>query len=161
MSPSRSEYLRVLADPPLDDGTSERGIRLASVDDRDALVGLVLDAYRGTIDDEGEGVQEARQAVDDWLARRIPPASVVIEEAGRIVAMSLVVMVSGRAYVDPVATASSWKGKGFGRRAVSASLRRLRDAGVHEAGATITDGNVASERLFASLGFARLGSWGT
>lgn len=160
MTRSRSEYLRVHADAPSVEVTSERGIRLASDDDRDALADLLLDAYRGTIDDEGEDVPAARRAADECLARRVSGGSVVIEEGERLVAMSFVVMVRGRAYVDPVATAAAWKQTGLGRRAVSASLQRLRDADVHEVGATITDGNVPSERLFASLGFVRVGPWG-
>lgn len=159
MTRSRSEYLRVHDDEATVDIPSDRGIRLANEADRDALADLLQDAYRGTIDDEGEGVTEARQAVDDWLEHRNADCSVVIEEGDRIVAMSFVVMVRGRAYIDPVATASAWKRNGVGRRAVSASLQRLHDAGVYEVGATITDGNVASEQLFAALGFVRLGPW--
>ena len=142
MTRSRSEYLRVHADAPALGVTSERGVRLASDDDRDALADLVLDAYRDTVDDEGEGSAEARQAVDDWLAGRIAACSVVIEEGERI-----------------VATAAARKRQGLGHRAVCASVRRLHDAGFGEVGATITDGNVASESLFASLGFVRL-VWG-
>lgn len=160
MARSRREYLRVGAHEPTVDVTSERGIRLANDEDRDTLADLLLDAYRGTVDDEGEGVPEARQAAEDWLARRIAACSVVIEEGERMVAMSFVIMVDGSAYIDPVATATSWKRQGLGRRAVSASLQRLHDAGVDEVGAVITDGNVASEQLFASLGFVRLGPWG-
>lgn len=156
---SRSEYLRVHPDAPPVDVASEPGIRLASDDDRDALADLLLDAYRGTVDDEGEDVPAARQAADDFLGRRIAAGSVVIEDGERIVSMSFVTMVDGRAYIDPVATASRCQRQGLGRRAVRASLQRLHGAGVREVGATITDGNVPSERLFASLGFVRLGPW--
>jgi L-amino acid N-acyltransferase YncA len=37
-------------------------------------------------------------------------------------------------------------------------IESLADAGVREVGAAITDGNVASERLFVGLGFTRRGS---
>jgi L-amino acid N-acyltransferase YncA len=159
MTRSRSEHLLHDAHTPPVDIVAERGLRLAGDEDRDACAELVLDAYRGTVDDEGEGLVEARQAADDWLARRIAGCSVVIEEGDRIVALSFVVMVGGRAYIDPVATATAWQRQGFGRRAVSASLHRLRGAGHQEVGAVITDGNIASERLFASLGFVRAGAW--
>jgi L-amino acid N-acyltransferase YncA len=43
---------------------------------------------------------------------------------------------------------------------VLTSLRRLHRDGVDEVGAVITDGNLASERLFARLGFSRVGPWG-
>ena len=157
MTRSRSEYLRVHADAPSVAVISERGIRLASDHDRDALAGLLLDAYCGAVDDEGEDVPAAREAADECLARRVSGGSVVIEEGEHLVEMSFVVMVRGRAYIDPVATAAARKRKGLGRRAVSASLQRLHDADVHEVGATITDGIVPSERLFASLGLVRVG----
>lgn len=159
MTRSRSEYRRVHPVAAPLDVTSEPGVRVASDDDRHALADLVLDAYRGTVDDEGEGLAEAHEAVDGWLDRRIVECSVVIQEGDRIVAMSFAITVDGGVYIDPVATAAEWKRRGLGRRAVGASLRRLHDAGIDDIGATITDGNVASERLFASLGFVRVGSW--
>ena len=42
---------------------------------------------------------------------------------------------------------------------VRVCLGSLGDAGISEVGATITDGNVASERLFIGLGFHRQGPW--
>lgn len=160
MKRSRSEHLLVDVHTPPVDISAERGLRLAGDEDRDAFADLALDAYRGTVDDEGEGPVEARQAADDWLARRIAGCSVVIEEGDHIVALSFAVVVGGRAYIDPVATATAWKRQGLGRRAVRASLHRLEGAGHQEVGAVITDGNIASERLFASLGFVRVGRWG-
>lgn len=159
MRPSRSEYLRVDVDAPTTEATTSHRVRLARDDDRDELASLLLDAYRGTVDDEGEGMPEALEAADRCLERRLTDSSVVIEDDAGIVAISFVVVVDGRRYIDPVATASSWKRRGLGRRAVTASLQRLHRSGVREVGATITDGNTASERLFASLGFVRLGPW--
>lgn len=155
----RSEYLRIDVDAATGEGRTAQRVRLARDDDRDELAGLLLDAYRGTVDDEGEGMPEALQAADRCLARRRTDSSVVIEEEAGIVAISFVVVVRGRMYIDPVATASSWKRQGLGRRVVTASLQRLRRSGVREVGATVTDGNTASERLFGSLGFVRVGPW--
>jgi hypothetical protein len=67
-------------------------VRAPDQPDRDRLATVVLDAYRGTVDDEGEDHEAALVAVDDWLSR--------------------------------------------------------------------ADGNAASARLFADLGFVRVGAWG-
>jgi L-amino acid N-acyltransferase YncA len=160
---TRSEYGLLGIGPPSNamaaPAAEEVGVRLARDDDRDAIAALLLDAYRGTVDDEGEGPTEARLAADEFLARRVPAWSVVIEDEHRLVAMAFVVEVGGRLYIDPVATAAGRKRQGLGRRAVTASLRRLKAAGVVEVRAVITDGNTASESLFTSLGFERLGVW--
>jgi hypothetical protein len=42
---------------------------------------------------------------------------------------------------------------------VQLCLASLAAIGISEVGATITDGNVASERLFTGLGFDRRGAW--
>ena len=76
-----------------------------------------------------------------------------------VMALSFVVVVKDRHYVDPVATAVPFKGAGLGRTAVDHSLSLLASDGVEEAGAVITDGNVPSERLFTSLGFTRVAAW--
>ncbi len=120
---------------------------------------MILDAYRGTVDDEGEDHEAALTAVDDWLSRLESPHSVALEQDGRIVAVSFVVNVAGREYIDPVAVVSGRKRAGLGRAAVAISLRSLHEVGVREVGAVITDGNTASELLFTSLGFVRVGSW--
>ncbi len=134
-------------------------VRRVTVADRDRLAVLLLDAYRGTIDDEGEGDDEARMAIDEYFARMEWKHSVVLEQDDRLVAMSFVVFVAGCYYIDPVATIASSKGRGHGPTVVLASLRSLAGNGVQEVGAVITDGNTPSERLFTGLGFMRVGSW--
>lgn len=161
MPRSRSEYLLTplsvtAAIPSAAYRCSVRGV---DATDREQLATVILDAYRGTVDDEGEDHDAALAAVDEWLSLVESPHSVVLEEDGRLVAVSFVVSVAGRQYIDPVATVSGRKREGLGRAAVATSIRSLHEAGVREVGAVITDGNTASEGLFTSLGFVRVGSW--
>lgn len=156
MTRTRSEYradVTGFVAPPVD------GARPVGDGDRDALAALMLAAYRGTIDDEGEDLDDALEAVDDYLGRIVRPHSFVLETGGRVVAMCFVVMVDGRHYVDPIAVDARVKRGGVGRALVALVLASLAAAGVAEVGATITDGNEASERLFSSVGFARVGEW--
>ncbi len=162
MPRSRSEYLltplpvaSAIAPP-----THRSAVRGVDVSDREQLATVILDAYRGTVDDEGEDHEAALAAVDDWLSRLEAPHSVVLERDGQLVAVSFVVNVAGRQYIDPVATLTGRKRQGLATAAVGCSLRSLHEAGAREVGAVITDGNTASERLFTNLGFVRVGSWG-
>ena len=162
MSRTRSEYRLQLPRPqavPSDESGPALVLRGVRISDRSATARLLLEAYRGTIDDEGEGDEEAVEAIDDYFSHIIWKHSFVVLEGERMIAMSFVVVVDDRHYIDPVATTASDKGRGIGRRAVIASLASLAAAGVAEVGATITDGNTASERLFISLGFERIGHW--
>jgi hypothetical protein len=78
---------------------------------------MILDAYRGTVDDEGEAYEKALTAVNDWLSRLESPHSVVLEHDGQLVAVSFIVNVAGREYIDPVATVSRRKREGLGKAA--------------------------------------------
>jgi L-amino acid N-acyltransferase YncA len=123
----------------------------------------MLDAYRGTVDDEGEGPDEALEAIDLYLQVSVRDHTIVVPAGGdgtRLLAFCSVSIVDDVHYVDPIVVAAAEKGRGLGTRLVLAALHSLADAGVDEVGATITDGNVPSERLFASLGFVRRGPWG-
>lgn len=153
---TRSEYRRTGWRPPAIPIPSTRP---PTDDDRGAIADLLLDAYRGTIDDEGETDDDALAAADHSLATIDRDASVVLTDGERIVALSFVITLDGRPYIDPVVTTAARKGRGLGSSAVAASLQRLHDRGLDEVGAVITDGNTPSERLFSALGFERTGPW--
>ncbi len=157
MTRTRSEYRLspVDVEPP----SVERVTRRVVDTDREGLAALMLDAYRGTIDDEGEDFDDALAAVDRYLASMEHEHSIVVTERDRVVAMAFVAVVDGVHYVDPIVVASDRKRTGLGRDAVRMLLDSLANAGVAEVGATITDGNTASERLFVGLGFSRRGPW--
>ena len=157
MTRTRSEYrLSPVTSRPL---SAVRVARQVLETDRDVLAALMLDAYRGTIDDEGEDFDDALVAVDRNLARVVNKHSFVVTEHDRVVAMAFVVIVNGVHYVDPIVVASDRKRTGLGRDAVCMLINSLAAAGVTEVGTTITDGNTASERLFLGLGFSRRGTW--
>ena len=161
MTRTRSEYRSAGLPASLAATTDQQpaAIRPVAATDYGAVAALMLDAYRGTIDDEGEGDAEAKAAIDHYFANIEWQHSCVLENDAGILAMSFVVTVDGRRYIDPVATSAASKRRGHGRTAVLASLRSLASDGCDDVGAVITDGNVPSERLFRSLGFQRVGPW--
>lgn len=123
------------------------------------LATLLLAAYRGTIDDEGEDLDDAIAAIEHYLdLARTDRAAVLVDRTGPI-ALCFVVTVGGTEYIDPIVVAPDRKRERIGLALVSWMLHRLRSDDVEEVGATITDGNVASERLFGGLGFRRVGPW--
>jgi RimJ/RimL family protein N-acetyltransferase len=127
--------------------------------DRDAVAQLLLDAYRGTIDDEGEDLDDAYAAIDQYFAHIERPHSFIVLDEATIAAFSFVVIVNEIHYIDPVVVAPVRQRRGLGRAAVGLCLASLGEAGISDVGATITDGNTASEQLFARLGFRRRGAW--
>lgn len=157
MTRTRSEYRL----SPIEVGAPDRTMatRPPRSSDREALAALMLDGYRNTVDDEGEDLDDALEAVEEYLRHADRDHSIVVTEGGEIVAMAFAGVYDGRYYVDPVVVAAARKRAGLGRDAVRVVLGSLASAGIAEVGATITDGNVASERLFTGLGFTRRGPW--
>ncbi len=158
MTRTRSEYRRSLGSSVVIDAAAPVVGRVSAAQ-RDELAPLLLAAYRGTVDDEGETEADAMQAIDYYLTTIDRDASVTLAIDGGLVAFAFVVTVNDVKYIDPVVTRPDLKRTGLGRTVVAAALSRLAAAGVPVVGAAITDGNTASERLFTSLEFTRVGTW--
>jgi len=160
-SRARSEY-RIEVPVSVDAANPGLQVRLVTpwdVDNED-LAALLLASYGGTVDDEGEDLDDARTAIAHYLGTAVRGPSVVALHGHRIVAIAFVVIVRGLHYVDPVAVAPEWKRNGIGRYVALAAIQRL-PADSTAIGAVITDGNGPSERLFRGLGFRRIGAWST
>jgi len=158
MSRTRSEYRLAL---PVPEHEPVPGLESVDSVDRNEFATMLLDAYAGTVDDEGESFEEALGAADHYLGRALPAYSASLRTDGSLVAFCAVIEMDDqvRYWIDPIIVAPSQKRLGLGRRMVADMLGRLSADGVVEVGATITDGNVASERLFLGLGAERVGSW--
>lgn len=75
---------------------------------RDAVATLLLDAYRGTIEDEGEDPDDA-PAIDHCFASIVRPQSLVLLDGDRPVAFSFVVAFNDLHHIDPVVVAANRK----------------------------------------------------
>jgi hypothetical protein len=121
--------------------------------DSEVLANLMLDAYLGTIDYEGENVEDARAEIEEFFSSDpMLDCSRLIEAEGVLVAASLLAMWERSPLVAYVMTASSSKRHGLARAVLLDSLDCVASTTHREVFAFITEGNTASERLFASLG---------
>ncbi len=158
MSVPRLEYLHelhVAAAPAREDDS----MRHPTPVDADALAELMLDAYLGTIDYEGETIVEARDEVARYLA-----GTPLLEHSrlriadGEPVAACLVSHWGERGcpIVSYVMTAPAWKSRGLAAELLGQSLASLAGAGHTEVRAVITEGNLPSEAVFRRAGFRRV-----
>src|ERR1041384_7146636 len=102
------------ANPPPTPDPQARPLR--ATDDA-ALASLMLDAYRGTVDDEGDGPEEARQQVARVFGGTYGPfdfdASEVTLRDSVIVAATLVTEYEGLPMVAYSMTAPAWQRRGL------------------------------------------------
>lgn len=133
-------------------------IRMPRRDDLEALARLMLDAYRGTIDYEGEGMDEAIAEVRGHLGGSpLLEHSIAAVAGDEIVSSCLVSEAEGLVIVGYVMTAATHKGRGLGTFVSERALYSLRASGAEEVDAWITEGNIPSERIFRRLGFEMVG----
>jgi len=132
-------------------------IRPVAADDAEALAELVLEGYLDTIDFEGEEIDEARSAVTAFFADEpLLDASMIAFVEGTAASAVLVVSLDGAPFISMVVAHPAHKRKGLATEVVTAACRQLAADGETEVTFAITDGNVASEALFAGLGAVRL-----
>jgi L-amino acid N-acyltransferase YncA len=162
----RYEYTLQLPDfPPtnasrVDDALELRPVQAA---DAPAIADLMIDAYRGTIDYDGETLEDALAEVQAYLAgkRGGQPwltISCLAFADDRLVGACLVGEWSERQLpiIAYVLVRAEWKRRGVGRQMLSTVLKVLKEKGFPEVRAVITEGNEPSENLFHQLGFQKI-----
>ena len=150
----RHQYRVALSGPP---SSTDPDVRVLSAADRERLPPLMLAAYAGTTDDEGESLDEAVEEIEEWLEHggRLD-RSFGYERDETLLSAALVTVAPKGAILAYVITHPSAKREGHGRRVVDAALERLRQDGHREVHLWITEGNVPSEALFAGLAAERI-----
>lgn len=164
--PVRHEYRLILAEATglagllVPAGVCVRGVSPA---DTHHLADLMLDAYRNTLDYEGEGLAEAVAEVESYFSRAsLNPAisqySLALDFGDSIASACLLEFWQSRGVplVAFVICRSAHKRKGFGKFALHQTICKLRQAGYSELRALITEGNSPSETLFTHVGFRRV-----
>jgi RimJ/RimL family protein N-acetyltransferase len=140
-------------------------LRPLSGDDIPSLAALMLDAYRGTIDYDGETIDEAQREVESFFSGSYGQPLLDCSRLGfvgnELVTACLVAQWGDFPLISFVMTGAAWKNRGFGRAILQAVLYLLAKAGHVEVRAVITEGNRPSERIFAQVGFVRVDPyWG-
>jgi GNAT superfamily N-acetyltransferase len=124
--------------------------------DAEALAALMLDAYRGTIDDDGESIDDARSEVAGYFAGASGPpiieASAVAIDHGAIAAVVLVSRFKGEPLLAYLLTGRAWKRRGMATALIQGSLADLASIGEPRVHLWVTAGNPA-ERIYERLGF--------
>ena len=125
--------------------------------EREPLARLMLAAYRGGADDEGETIAEALQEVDSVLVSAdrpfIPDASFVIEVDATLASASLVSLFRGAPLVTHIMTHPNYKRRSLGASALLRSADALRQQGWSSLSLYVTDSNEPALALYHQLGF--------
>jgi GNAT superfamily N-acetyltransferase len=131
--------------------------RYPVVTEREPLARLMLAAYRGAADDEGETIKEALQEVDNVLVSEdrpfIPEASFVIEIDSALASASLISLFRGAPLVTHIMTHPNYKRHGLGASALLSSANALREQGWSSLSLYVTHNNEPALALYRKLGF--------
>jgi ribosomal protein S18 acetylase RimI-like enzyme len=132
--------------------------RSTKPDDVQALGRLMLAAYRGTVDDEGEtgadAVAEIDQVMDGGYGRFLSDCSFVVEDdAGRPIGASMVTLFESDPILTYVVVHPGMKRRGIGTFLVAASGNALLSVGYPQVDLFVTEANEPAVNLYRKLGF--------
>jgi GNAT superfamily N-acetyltransferase len=125
----------------------------------------MFEAYRGTIDDEGETLDDARQEVQRTLSGAngafLPNCSWLLEEAGAIQSACLVTHFADwqAPLIAFVMTLPTAKGRGMAQELIRRSMNSLLEQGYSRLCLAVTEGNLPAQHIYKTLGFVVEESW--
>ena len=118
---------------------------------------LMLAAYRGTEDDEGEtesdAVAEVERTIEGEYGPFLKDCSFVVEDDGRIVGASMVNLFDGQPFLTYVVVHPEMQGRGIGTSLIAATGEALRSAGHARMDLFVTESNEPAVNLYEKLGF--------
>jgi ribosomal protein S18 acetylase RimI-like enzyme len=135
------------------------GASSISAEHAEILGTLMVEAYRGSIDYDGETVDQSIEEVRETLlgkyGRFIPEASFVVMSEKR--AISAIVFVDFKKENMPLLaftmTHPDFKGKGLSKKLIGLSLNQLEKMNFQECCLVVTEGNQPAQGIYEKLGF--------
>lgn len=136
-------------------------VRPVTVDDRLALADLMMDAYGGTIDYDGETPEQAVEEIDGYLkTEAYLEVSRAAVSGGVIQVAVLMSRIASAPLVGYVMTRAAVKGQGLASALLDIATEAVWANGASEISAFITEGNLPSEAIFRKAGYAVIASHG-
>jgi GNAT superfamily N-acetyltransferase len=149
--------LEMTAVPQRRQGTVLPGERLPTSADAQPLAALMLEAYRGTVDDHGQDLsytfREMRRMFANQYGPFLPHCSRVVEREARIVCATLLTRWQGRPFLLYTMTAPDCKRQGLARASLVNAMNAVLDHEGTALGLIVTPGNTGARALYESLGF--------
>jgi hypothetical protein len=139
-------------------------LRNPSPIDKQALAELMLDSYRGTIDYDGETIENSIAEIESYFSglsdQKWLECSWLVFSKDELISACLIDFWQKRnaPLVAYVMTSANWKGMHLAYSVVVHSLYSLVEKRQDKVLAVITDGNLPSEKVFTRIGFKRLTS---
>jgi ribosomal protein S18 acetylase RimI-like enzyme len=131
--------------------------RIMRADDVPGLGRLMLAAYRGTVDDEGESQPDAIAEVEHTIGGVYGPlldnCSFVVEDRERIVGASLATLFESDPFLTYLIVDPETKRRGIGTFLVAATGNALLSAGYRSLDLFVTEANEPAVNLYRQLGF--------
>lgn len=125
--------------------------------DAEALAILMLNSYRGTTDDAGETIIEARSEVAKLLGNEYGmldrTASLVCDEQGQLASATIITRIRDVPFLAFSMTAPPFKRQGLARMGLTRVMSLLAERGERSVRLMVTKGNTPAETLYTSLGF--------
>ena len=136
-------------------------VRPVGADDRQELAALMMDAYPGTIDYDGETLEQAVEEIDGYLkTEAYLEVSRAAVSGGVIQAAVLMSRIAGVPLVGYVMTRAAVKGQGLASALLDIATEAVWANGASEISAYITEGNLPSEAIFRKAGYELIASHG-
>ncbi len=138
----------------IDNNLKTRNIKDTDINE---LGAVMLDAYKDTIDDEGETLEaaqnEIKSALEEKYGEFISDASFLIELNNKITSAILINLFEGKPLITYVFTSKKNSGKGMAKHLIQKSINSLFDLGFEELCLFLTKGNLNAIRLYKKIGF--------
>ena len=136
---------------------NELDCRRIRVDDLVKVAHTMVDAYKDTVDYEGESHDDAllelRNVVNGGYGSYIDEASFLIEQGNEVVSVILISLFNVKPLVTYVFTAKKHMCKGHAASLLWTSINVLQKMGYNEIFLYVTEGNDSAINLYRKLGF--------
>ena len=125
--------------------------------DINELGSVMLDAYKDTIDDEGETLEDAQNEIKSVLEGKygefISKVSFLIELDNKITSAIFINLFEGKPLITYVFTSKKNSGKGMAKHLIQKSTNSLSELGFEELYLYVSKGNMNAIRLYERIGF--------